>query len=84
MGCDGWESGIFVRVVGMVDFESRKLSVSSRPQPPDNTKNNSRCWVREEDHWEIASGSNTYRLRMGVVERVRVVGCRKVEGFGLP
>jgi hypothetical protein len=82
-GDDGWDSGIFVRVAGMVDLRVEDL-VSSRPQPPDNTKKNSRCCMCEEDHRENAQGPNTYRLRMGVVERVSVVGCRKVEGFGLP
>jgi hypothetical protein len=80
IGGDGWESGIFVRAVGMADLRVEDL-VSSRPQPPDNTKENSRRCLCEEDHRENAQGSNTYRLRMGVVERVRCRGVSKSRRF---
>lgn len=54
-GDDGWGSGIFVRAVGIGDLRVEVL-MSSRPEPPDNTKKDSRCCLCEEDHRELLRG----------------------------
>ncbi len=75
--------GIFVCAAEMVDLRVDGFGVESFTATRQH-KENSRCCLCEEDHREDAQGVEYVPTENGFVERVRVVGCRKVEGFGLP
>lgn len=67
----------------MVDLRVDGFSVESFTATRQHEEN-SRCFLCDEDHREDAQGVEYVPTENGFVERVRVVGCRKVEGFGLP
>lgn len=72
-----------MRAADMVDLRVDRFGVESFTVTRQHEEN-PRCCLREEDHREDAQGVEYVPTENGFVERVRVVGCRKVEGFGLP
>lgn len=78
-----WRLEFFVRAAEMVDLRVDGSGVESFTATRQHDES-SRCCLCEGDHRKYAHGVEYVPTENGFVERVRVVGCRKVEGFGLP